>query len=170
MELFDILGTNGNVIGRASRKECHSKSFLLHGVVHVLVFRSDGRIILQKRSETKDIQPGKWDTSVGGHIASGESTEEALERETLEELGISKVKYTKLYSYIMTSEIEKELVTSYSCVWDGPLLAQEDEIDELRAFSAEEIEERLGTGCFTPNFEDEWRYYLEWENKEIKAS
>jgi isopentenyldiphosphate isomerase len=43
-------------------------------VVHLHVFNSRGELYLQKRPEWKDIQPGKWDTAVGGHIDLGEST------------------------------------------------------------------------------------------------
>ena len=80
-ELFPIVNEKGDVIGSASRKECHSGTKKLHPVVHLHVFDSEGRLFLQKRSENKDIQPGKWDTSVGGHIDYGESVEEALRRE-----------------------------------------------------------------------------------------
>ncbi len=159
MEYFDIIHPDGSVIGRASRDECHGGSFLLHAVVHILVFDCDGRLILQKRSESKDIQPGKWDTSVGGHISSGENMQDALEREAAEELGIRGADFLRLYSYVMESDIERELVTTFRCVWKGPVRFDREEIDEIRRFTAEEIEERLGTGYFTPNFEEEWAYY-----------
>lgn len=165
MEYFDIVDESGGRIGVASREECHSGTFLLHPVVHVLVFTGSGDLILQKRSENKYIQPGKWDTSVGGHIQSGESVEAALERETFEELGIQGVAFERLYTYIMTSDVERELVTTFRCRWDDPTAFPEDEISEVRRFSSQEIDARLGTGFFTPNFEEEWRYYHEWVEK-----
>ena len=66
-EIFPIVDEDGNVIGSATRGECHSGSMLLHPVVHLHVFNSKGDIYLQKRPEWKDIQPGKWDTAVGYH-------------------------------------------------------------------------------------------------------
>ncbi|MBO7626585.1 MAG: NUDIX domain-containing protein, partial [Paludibacteraceae bacterium] len=94
-ELFPIIDEDGNVIGKATRRECHSGSMLLHPVVHLHVFNSKGELYLQKRSLSKDIQPGKWDTAVGGHVDYGEEIETALRREAREELGITE--YTPVF-------------------------------------------------------------------------
>ncbi len=88
-ERFPLVDEVGRVIGSATRGECHNGSKLLHPVVHLHVFNSRGEVYLQKRPEWKDIQPGKWDTSVGGHIDYGETPELALTREVREELGIA---------------------------------------------------------------------------------
>jgi isopentenyldiphosphate isomerase len=88
-EIFPIVDENGEVIGSATRGECHSGSKLLHPVVHLHVFNTKGEIYLQRRPDWKDIQPGKWDTAVGGHIDYGETPDEALNREVREELGIN---------------------------------------------------------------------------------
>ncbi|HDY87382.1 MAG TPA: NUDIX domain-containing protein [bacterium] len=162
MELFNILDETGKVIGRASREECHNGSFLLHSVVHVLVFNSSGELVLQKRSMDKDIQPGKWDTSVGGHVSFDETLEEALHREAKEELGISDAVFEKLYSYIMESNVEREFVTTFRCIWDSSITLQKSEIEEVRFFTPDEIESHPGKDYFTPNFEEEWEYYKRW--------
>ncbi len=159
MEHFDVLDETGEKISRATRNECHNGSFLLHGVVHVLVFDSTGSLILQKRSMDKDIQPGKWDTSVGGHISCDETLENALYREAEEELGIKGADFKKLYTYIMVSDVERELVNTFRCIWDGPVNFQRSEIDDVRFFTSDEVELNMGKGFFTPNFEEEWGYY-----------
>ena len=86
-EIFPIVDPDGRVVGKATRRLCHSGSRLLHPVVHLHVFDPQGRIYLQQRSRHKFIQPGKWDTAVGGHVDYGETVEQALRREAGEELG-----------------------------------------------------------------------------------
>ena len=66
-EMFPVVDEDGNILSAATRGECHSGSKLLHPVVHLHVFNSRGELYLQKRPEWKDIQPGKWDTAVGGN-------------------------------------------------------------------------------------------------------
>lgn len=66
-EMFPIVDEQGNITGAATRGECHNGSKLLHPVVHLHVFNSKGELYLQRRPDWKDIQPGKWDTAVGGH-------------------------------------------------------------------------------------------------------
>ena len=80
-EWFPLIDEQGNTIGKATRRECHNGSKLLHPVVHLHIINNDGELYLQKRSMNKDIQPGKWDTAVGGHIDYGETVEEALARD-----------------------------------------------------------------------------------------
>jgi isopentenyldiphosphate isomerase len=62
------IAEDGSVLGMMTRREAHSGTLLLHPVVHLHVFNSKGDVYLQKRPEWKDVQPGKWDTSVGGHV------------------------------------------------------------------------------------------------------
>ena len=99
-EMIEIVDRNGNVLGLAARSEFPGNPSLLHRVVHVLVFDTHGRLLLQKRSADKDVAPGKWDTSVGGHVNPGEDIERAASREMQEELGIQGVQLNSLYSYL----------------------------------------------------------------------
>jgi isopentenyldiphosphate isomerase len=160
-ELFPVVDESGKVTGKATRSTCHNGSKILHPVVHLHVFNGKGDLLLQKRSAEKDIQPGKWDTSVGGHVDYGETVEEALFREVREELGISDFTPVLLRTYIFTSEIEREMVHSYKTTYDGPFCFDKHEIDEIRFWQLSEIEKDLGKAIFTPNFEDEFRFLQE---------
>ncbi len=155
-ELFPVVDEDGNIVGTATRGECHGGSKLLHPVVHLHVFDGKGNLFLQKRPEWKDIQPGKWDTSVGGHVDLGEDVSSALKREVSEELGIEKFVPEFIVSYVFESDRERELVFVHKTVYDGPILPSA-ELDGGRFWSREEIVSNIGSGVFTPNFEQEYR-------------
>ena len=156
-ELFPIVSPDGMVIGSATRGECHSGSKLLHPVVHIHVFDSDGRLFLQKRPEWKDIQPGKWDTSVGGHVDYGETIADAALRETREELSITNDDFKYLDRYVFESDREKELINAFRLMVESPdAIKPSAELDGGRFWEIEEIKSSLGKGIFTPNFESEF--------------
>ncbi len=157
-ETFPLVDESGRVIGSALRSQVHGNPALMHPVVHCLVTDREGRILLQLRSMAKDVQPGKWDTSVGGHVGLGESVETAVRREIAEEIGTdtAAAPLRFLYRYVMRNDVESELVHTYTCQSEGPFVRQESEVDELRFWTHSEIEAALGTGLLTPNFEDEY--------------
>lgn len=156
-EYFPVVDPNGLVVGRSSRQYCHSGQKPLHPVVHLHIIDRFSRLYLQKRSMRKEIQPGKWDTAVGGHVAYGESILEALYRESSEELGLTDFNPIYLESYLFESEIEKEMVNVFAAVGSYQLTPDQDEVDEGRWWPLEEVDENLGKGVFTPNFESEYR-------------
>lgn len=158
-EWFPVVDEAGQVVGRALRSDCHSGSKILHPVVHLHVFSPDGSLFLQQRPLWKDIQPGRWDTAVGGHIDEGESIEEALRREAQEELGLSGFDYTPLGQYIFESEREREYVYSFRTTTYQPPMPSE-ELAGSRFFAEEEILSLIGTAFFTPNFEREYRQFF----------
>lgn len=159
-EMFPIVDEEGNIMGAATRGECHNGSKLLHPVVHLHVFNSKGELFLQKRPAWKDIQPGKWDTSVGGHMDLNENVETALRREAREELGIEDFTPEQLRHYVFESDREKELVFSYRTVYDGEINPS-TELDGGRFWTMDEIRKEMGKDVFTPNFENEFRNVIE---------
>ena len=156
-EIFPIVDKDGNVVGTATRGECHNGSRLLHPVVHLHVFNSDGSIYLQRRPLWKDIQPGKWDTAVGGHMDYGETPEQALRREAAEELGITDFRPVFVEKYVFDSKRESELVYVNYTIYDGLVFPSSDELDGGRFWTMDEIRHAMGKDVLTPNFESEFQ-------------
>lgn len=156
-EWFPVVEPSGLVIGRATRAYCHSGAKPLHPVIHIHVIDRFSRIYLQKRSMKKDIQPGRWDTAVGGHVSYGEGILEAVYREASEELGFTDFHPIHLEAYQFESEIEKEMVNVFAVVGSYDLHPDLDEVDEGRWWDLKDIDANLGKGIFTPNFESEFR-------------
>ena len=142
-ELFPLVDEIGNVVDAATRGECHNGSKRLHPVVHLHVFNSQGELYLQRRPDWKDIQPGKWDTSVGGHVDFGEHVEQALLREASEELGITDFQSERIGQYVFESDLEKELVFVYKTTYDAEIRPSE-ELNGGRFWSKEDIESHFG--------------------------
>lgn len=160
-ELFPVVDPDGNEISMAPRSLCHDGlSMLLHPVVHLHLFNERGELYLQLRAKTKDLLPGYWDSSVGGHMDPGEMPEEALRREAMEELGISNFNYRLIRKYIWESNRERELVYSFTGSSNSIPLISNDEIDDGRFWSVQEILDNLGKNIFTPNFEYEFRRFF----------
>ena len=154
MEYFDIVDDDGNVIGCAPRHECHGNPDLVHRTVHVVVYHPDGRILLQKRNMDKDIQPGKWDTAVGGHLDAGENFEMAVQRELAEELGVTEnIELKYLFDSKIRNDIESENTRVYSIVHPGPFNFQKEEIECVKFWEICELRKAIAENpdIFTPN-------------------
>jgi len=128
-------------------------------VVHLHLFNSRGELYLQRRPVWKDIQPGRWDTAVGGHVDYGETVDDALRREVREELGVTGFVPERVAVYVFRSERERELIYVHRTVYDGEVVPS-DELDGGRFWSRDEILANLGKGVFTPNLEGEVKLVL----------
>lgn len=157
-EYLPVVDLEGRITGKALREECHFQNKkLLHPVVHLNLVNSKGDVYLQKRPLHKKVQPGKWDTAVGGHVDYGEGIEEALQRECLEEIGLEALDAVFIRSYIWETEIERELVYLYILKTD--IIPQPDpyELADGKFWSLAELENPHIHNEFTPCLQQELR-------------
>ena len=118
-EVFDLIDAQDRVIGRVLRGEAHRDPSLWHRSVQVLVFASDGRLFLQRRSDTKDLFPAYFCASASGHVATGDGYDVTAEREVREELGV-RLKLTYIGKWLVKSPMETEMTALYMGQSDGP--------------------------------------------------
>lgn len=164
-EWFDVVDASDAVVGRALRREVHARG-LWHRAVHVLVFDSAGRIFLQKRSMTKDLSPGLWDSSCSGHLDSGEDYDTAATRELGEELGIPAAiaaQRTRWFRLEPSVETGWEFVWVYRLQHDGPFTLHPEEIETGEWLTLAEVTRRIATRPtdYCPSFKLIWRTVAE---------
>lgn len=143
-ERLYVVDEDDNVVGWASRGECHKRG-LIHRSVYVIVLNDRDEVFLQKRSKRKDLYPGLYACSASGHVEYGESYEEAARRELMEELGVN-AQLKWIGKFKCFSEIEREISALYLCRHNGPFKLNTEEISEGKFVSVGEIKMMLKEG------------------------
>ncbi len=128
-EQFDVVDQNDQVLRQAARSDVHRLK-LLHRAVHVFVFRSDGRLLLHKRSPDKEEFPSVWTSSASGHVSAGEAYDESAPRELKEELGIT-ASVERLHKFSACEQTSYEFTVLYRAVSDQPIDFDPGEITEI---------------------------------------
>ncbi len=142
-ERLDVVDANDRVVGSRTRGEIHRHG-LMHRAVHLLVFNGAGSVFLQKRSGTKDNNPGLWDSSVSGHVDAGEHYDDCVVREAREEIGLRlDAAPRRLFKLKACAATGFEHTWVYACIAEGPFELDPVEIDEGRWLSLQEVDRWL---------------------------
>lgn len=154
--LIQIVNEADEPIASTTRKEAQQKG-LLHRIAEIMVEDPGGRILLQKRADSRDTNPGCWTTSVGGHVDAGEDYLEAAVREMQEEIGLSDVKLQEIGSYRKNSMHEWRKLNRFYKIFkavvpvDTRFRPDPIEVSEVRWFTLDEIRQLIdqNAGQFT---------------------
>ena len=158
IEIFDVVNEFDVVIGTARREEVHKKE-MMHRSVHLLVFNGRDEVLLQKRSLGKDTYPGTWDSSVSGHVNSGEEYDQCVIRESSEEMGIELGRVPeRMFKIEACEKTGHEFSQIYRYYSEGPFFPNENEISEIKWFSEEELaaSQLDNSKVFSPAFSLIW--------------
>lgn len=145
MEFLDIVNDKDEIIGQASRDEIYKQS-LCHRIVHVLIFNDKGEMALQLRSDDVSFCPNHWSTTVGGHVQTKESYNEAALREYEEELGIT----TKLEffnkDYYDIKDVPTKFLVTFKSIFNGPFKPDASVVKTVNFFTIEQIKKMINNG------------------------
>ena len=141
-EVFDIVDENDVIIGQKTRYECHHDQTIIHRTIGIVIYDVHGRILLQKRSKTKDMEPGKWGISCAGHVGSKQTYEQAALRELKEELGIE-TELTFVCKILAKQSQETEMASLYTSRSEGPFVLNSREADDLLFIDPSDLKKRV---------------------------
>lgn len=137
-EIITLVNANDEVIGAKDRAELASGD--TYRIAGLWVVNELGHILLAQRAANKQQESGKWDAAVAGTVLKGESYEEAIRREALEELGLKNLSLTEAAKLHLTHDI------SYFCQCfltiirsETPLSIQEEEVQNVKWFSPDNL-------------------------------
>jgi 8-oxo-dGTP pyrophosphatase MutT (NUDIX family) len=148
-ERIALYDASGAQIGAESRRVVYARS-LWHASAGVLLRSGDGeRIFVHRRSDDKLVMAGMWDCVAGGVVDPGETPAQTARRELAEELGVTGVALTPLFSTAWESGPGTGLgsgpaglrahLFAYEAFWDGPVTLQESEVAEGRWMALDEL-------------------------------
>lgn len=152
VEKLDIVNENDEVIDVETREKAHDKG-LRHRSVMFFVFSLEGKLLMTKRSEDKRFYPGYWSIVLGGHVTSGLTYEEALEKEMEEEIGV-KGEYKEVGEFKKEIKEEKENVRLYkTTVSAEDIELSSKEFETSKFIDLNKVEKILGKKDFVPETE-----------------
>lgn len=167
MEYFDIVDERDNVIGTASRLQCHRSPSLIHRTVHVFVFNNRKQLFVQKRGNDVDLYPGCYDSSASGHVHAGGNYGDTAFRELNEELGIEPEMVIPLFKVKLSDDKQTEFVKLFFCFHNGQVKPNPKELDGGEFMDVAEIKRKIDDGGkFTYFFKEVFlKYYDEFWNR-----
>lgn len=161
-ESFETFDADGNPSGLAPRSRVHREG-LWHRATNVFLFRSDGRLVVQRRQRDKDVCPSAWDLSVAEHLQPGETYEQGALRGLKEELGVEGVAVDPIgeeqrarFEISATGLRDYELQQSFRAVFDGELRPDPGEVAEIGLWRLGDLKRAFDArpADFTPWFRD----------------
>ena len=163
MEYLDLVDENDNVIGKEDRDIIYKNNWRNFRVINIMIFTSDNKIIVPKRSANRRVFPNCYDCSVGGHVASGESYEQAAYREVEEELGITNVTLQEI-AYFKPYDIDTSAFSKmYKLVYDKELNYDKDGIQAIYYMTKEEISKLIEQD--PTQFKGDYPKFFKWMEK-----
>ncbi|CDG20868.1 Uncharacterized Nudix hydrolase yfcD [Xenorhabdus poinarii G6] len=140
-EWIDIVNEDNQVIAQSTRQQMRAQN-LRHRATYIVVHDGMGKILVQRRTDTKDIYPGKLDATAGGVVMTGEVLLDSARREAEEELGIAGIPFAEHGLFYYEEDHCRIWGGLFSCVSHGPFALQEEEVSAVYWLTPEEITAR----------------------------
>ena len=144
-EVLDLVNANDEVVGTVIREEANTNPKMTHREVAVILVDDQNRILLQKRSHYKTVNPGMWSVTAG-HVLKGENTLETAHTELQEELGFD-TELVFITKALHTYDWETHFMYYYVGRFVGQTITLESaEVEETGFFSEAELDAFIANG------------------------
>ena len=137
-EIVIVVDDDNRPVAEVPRHRMRSEN-LPHRATFIFVFDRWGRVLVQRRTPTKDVFPGYFDLAAGGVVAGGESYDECAVREAQEELGVRGTELRSRFDFYYEDESVRCFGRTYTCVHEGPFTLQPEEVESVEFLTVEEI-------------------------------
>ena len=166
-EMLLTVNEDDEVTATMTRTECHEGDGILHRAITVLLFNSRGEVLITRRSQSKTLWPGFWDTSCSTHVYPGETYEQAGERRLPQELGIeTKLTLVTKFLYHEQFEVagsEYEMCGLLVGACDESIVANPQEVSEIQWIALpHSLQEIQQSKEYTPWLSAALKQYLEY--------
>ena len=171
-EIIYVVDEKDKFVRKATRQEVREKA-LLHRTSRVIIKNNKDKLLIQKRSKTKDVNPGLWDVGIAETVIEGGSYEGTAMRGLLEELGITGISniqlmHSLLFKIRFSSPNHNVFLKVYLLKYNGKIEIQTEEIDQVKFVTFDEIKNLIENKSFSPARKLVFKKYLEWQNKAQK--
>lgn len=150
MEYWDIYNSVREKTGQTVKKGTPLQHNEYHLVAHVCLFNQNGKMLIQKRKGNKENWPGKWDISAGGAAIVGENSNQAAERELLEELSLNipLSQERPVLTVHFDEGFDDYYIVEIDDIASAKIRYQEDEIESVKWVSYNQIKRLVRLGSF----------------------
>jgi len=149
-ELIWIVDEKNRPLGGTTRAIMRAKR-LIHRSTYIMVTDPKGRLLLQKRTLSKDVYPGLWEIAAGGVVAYGEGYLESALRELEEETGIKTPNLKKHLDFYYEDDVNRLWGRLFSCTHKGDIRPQEEEVEEAIFADKKTLARLMANEKFTPD-------------------
>ena len=149
-EIVAIVDENNLILDSVPRSVMRAEN-LPHRACYILVFNSQQKIFVQKRTQNKDVYPGYYDIATGGVVLAGETYEESAQRELAEEIGAKNILLLKHFDFFHQDSNCRVWGRVFSCIYDGKIVLQKEEVESGDFYTMEDIMILKEIQSFTPD-------------------
>ncbi len=153
MEKWDLYDVHRNKLNKTMLRGEKTPKNEYRIVVHACIFNTKGEMLIQQRQSDKESFPNMWDLTVGGSVLSGETSQEGIEREILEEIGVKiDLSMTRPHYTINVGEWFNDIYLINQDIEEKDIILQEEEVKAVKWADLKEVERLLDEGLFIPYF------------------